>query len=643
MNLARLMDHCGPANFLAANLRTVRLGLLTKATLAQTEATGSFIRRADSTPALLYGDRLLGMPLPRAEVQKAMASTQESTLFVVFGLGTGYLPQYLRRITNAPVVVFEPSLGLLRTVLESGPLDLADIDIVNNAHDLAIVWARYSSRRRDSVMISTPGYSATFPDEFAALPSMVHRLVERVNISKNTYRRRAQTWVSDVLENVPLLQQGLPILSLEGAYKGVPAFIIGAGPSLDKNVALLARAHKKGIVIATNSSSLALAKHGVTPHVICCLESIDASPRLSALPFINDVIRAYSLSAHPNTLRCGEGPLMPFYEALPQYVGPLESLTGRSGVAVCGSVSTAAFSIAQKLGCDPIVLVGQDLAFTDGATYAGGTGYESSRARFDTTTGVVHLDWNEEIANIHGNQHGARHSAEPLMQTTAWGGDGTVSSGPSFMAINSWMESTVALHAGFSSSVRYVNATEGGARVKGFEELRLHDLLETLPDRNLTVADLCAEAASRMQPIGKATLQKWCKDQINDTRLVARGARRVRRLSRHALHMLELDQPNAITRAFAALDDAEKNLRTLSAKATLVDAWCHSELDTLVMSQGPKDEHDSRQSARAALQLGYQVAVVVEQAARDLEQELHTAHLSFEESKASTKGNSQCR
>src|SRR5690606_29284075 len=136
------------------------------------------------------------------------------------------------------------------------------------------------------------------------------------------------------------------------------------------------------------------------------------------------------------------------------------------------------------------------------------------------------------------------------------------------------------------------------------------------------------EAASRMQPIGKATLQKWCKDQINDTRLVARGARRVRRLSRHALHMLELDQPNAITRAFAALDDAERNLRTLSAKATLVDAWCHSELDTLVMSHGPKDEHDSRQSARAALQLGYQVAVVVEQAARDLEQELQTAHLS---------------
>jgi Protein of unknown function DUF115 len=433
------------------------------------------------------------------------------------------------------------------------------------------------------------------------------------------------------------------LLSLEGAYKGVPAFIIGAGPSLDKNVAELAKAHKKGIIFATNSSALALAKHGVTPHLICCLESIDASPRLNTLPFLNDVIRAYSLSAHPNTLRSGTGPLMPFYEALPQYVGPLESLTGRSGVAVCGSVSTAAFSLAQKLGCDPIVLVGQDLAFTDGATYAGGTGYESSRARFDTKTGVVHLDWNEEIANIHGNQHGARHNAEPLMQTTAWGGEGTVSSGPSFMAINSWMESTVALNAGLSSTVRYINATEGGARVNGFEELRLQDLLAALPDQNLTVPDLCAEAARRMAPMTASMLKTWCLDQISDTRRVARCARRVNRLSRHALHVLYLDEPSAINRAFAALDAAEHGLRTTSAKATLVDAWCHSELDTLIMSQTAFSDSNSRESARAALELGYQVAVAIEQAARDLEKELQTAHLSFEEPEATTKGNSQCR
>ncbi len=61
------------------------------------------------------------------------------------------------------------------------------------------------------------------------------------------------------------------------------------------------------------------------------------------------------------------------------------------------------------------------------------------------------------------------------------------------------------------------------------------------------------------------------------------------------------------------------------------------------MSRGSEPELDSRESAKSALELGYQVAVAVEQAARDLEKELQTAYLSFEEPEATTKGNSQCR
>ena len=43
-------------------------------------------------------------------------------------------------------------------------------------------------------------------------------------------------------------------------------------------------------------------------------------------------------------------------------------------------MSTVAFALAAALGCSPIVLVGQDLAFTDGRTHAEGTRFEHSRA-----------------------------------------------------------------------------------------------------------------------------------------------------------------------------------------------------------------------------------------------------------------------
>ncbi len=643
MNHAVFRSALTPADFVEANAQCLRLGLLTKQRVLTAAPEGRLTSRADATPIILWNDRLLGLPLPRREIQKVVAAMGESTLLVVFGLGTGYLAKYLRQVTNAPVIVYEPNVGLLRLLLETGPLDFGDIQIVTNHHDLSLIWGRYSGRRRDAVVINTPGYSAAFPEECEALPLALRRLVERVTITKNTYRKRAQTWVLDVLENLSVLEHHTPLLALDGAFVGVPAFIVGAGPSLDKNVEELRRAGKKGIVFAANSSALALAKRGIVPHIVCCLESIDISARLATLPYLDQVIRAFSLSSHPNTLKTGKGPLLPFHEALPQYAGPLETLTRVPGVTVCGSVSTAAFSLAQRLGCAPIVLVGQDMAFTDGATYAGGTGYESSRATVDETSGRVKLHWNDQILNLHGDQHGSRHDSEPLMETTAWGGRGKVTSGPSFMAINAWLESTVAVSESIASGKRYVNATEGGARVEGFVEERLSDLLDRLPDVNIEVAAMVDLAERRLPPLPRSAIVDWLTEQANLAKTVMRKARRVWRLSRHALHVMTNRDPAAIGRAFTRLDLAEAALRTSVAQVPLVDAWSHTHVDELVMNRSQDIHGDSRQSAQYAVELGLKVAAAIEQAAKELERHLRSASMPLGTREATSKGNSQCR
>lgn len=645
MNHALFRSALTVEHFAEANAQCLRLGLLTKQRVSTAAAEGRLMSRADGTPIVVWNDRVLGLPLPRREIQKVLSAATETTLLVVFGIGTGYLAKYLRQVTSLPVVVFEPNVGLLRLLLESGPLDFDDIEIITNHHDLSLIWGRYSGRRRDAVVINTPGYSTAFPEDCAALSSALTRLVERVTINNNTYRKRAQTWVLDMLENLPLLEQSTPLLSLTGAFAGVPAFIVGAGPSLDKNIDELRRAKHKGIVFAANSSALALAKRDIAPHIVCCLESIDISERLRTLPYLDDVIRAFSLSSHPNSLRVGSGPLMPFHEALPQYSGPVEAITRVPGVSVCGSVSTAAFSLAQALGCSPIVLIGQDMAFTDGATYAGGTGYETSRATVDKATGRVELHWNEQIQSLHGDQHGARHNAEPLVEAVAWGGEGTVVSGPSFMAINSWLESTAAVGEGVGTSVRYVNATEGGARVLGFTEERLCDLLDQLPDVNLDSTTIARLGQERLAPLSRSEIVAWFTTQAEQTSAVATKARRVSRLSRHALRVIEGNDPAAIGKAFAKLDVAESELRKAVALVPLVDAWSHSEVDELVTNRTSELEGDSRRSAQQAIELGQQVAVAIERAANELERHLRSASKPLEATprEAASKGNSQCR
>jgi hypothetical protein len=644
VNTQSILQQCSKQRLLQTNVRALDLGPLTRANVENVQPTGVIRRLSDGTPVLELKSRALGAPLSRRELEEAVRGSDDTTLFAVFGLGCGHLVRAIRRTTRAPVIVYEPDLGLLRTVLEAGPLDLGDVTIVSSLSDLASVWGRYAGQRRNAVLVNTPGYVAAFQEQSVAVTEAIRRLVERVAITQNTYRRRGKVWVDDVLENIELLAENPPALALENQFKGVPAFVIGAGPSLDKNIALVAEAARKGLVFASNSSALALGKHGIVPQFLVCIESIDISERLLTIPFLDQTIRMFSLSASPKTLRTGEGPLLPFYEAIPQYCLPLEELTGVPGIGVCGSVSTAAFSIAQKLGCGPITLIGQDMAFTSGRTYAGGTGYESSRAEFDQERKHVRLAWNDEIKRLHGKQHGDRHAVEPLLEVPAWGG-GTVHSGPSFTAINSWLEASVAMAKQINPGARFINATEGGASVVGFEELSLAALLESLPETNITQAMIMSKARSSGFLKSLQEIREWVVVQSQLTRSTRRRAHRTNRLGRHALSAIRADEPGKITRAFGALDAAELQLKEAVQRAPLIDAWSHAEVDELLArrdaatSAGPSD---ARSKAQSAITLGTSVAEAIESASLELENTLNNLASRLAEHRSTTKRSLQC-
>jgi hypothetical protein len=337
--------------------------------------------------------RRLGMPLAQSEVLTQLEQIDNHHVVVVFGLGTGQLPRAVRALYNVPIIVYEPDPAVLRTVLEYGPLELGSIPIISGISDLTKLWRDFAARLVDVRVLTTPGYYSTYPSEVREFVEAIPTLLQRTAISKATYQNRAKVWVEDIIANVELLTHSPPFLTLTGHYAGVPAFIIGAGPSLDQNIHLLGEAARKGIVFATNSGAVSLAKRGIEPQVVCCIESIDASSKLKNLPFIDRVVRGFSLSAAPQTLRTGTGPLLPVHEMIVQYSGPLEELTGYGGLPMSGSVSTIATSLARMLGCSPIVLCGQDLAYSNGRTYASGTGYEESTPRAAPKTRIIHMKW----------------------------------------------------------------------------------------------------------------------------------------------------------------------------------------------------------------------------------------------------------
>jgi len=614
--------------FLDINLESLRMQEDTRALVRDAEPRGKVEVLADGTPFVRTSDARLGLPLAPTEIFAQLGQLEVHHVVVVFGLGMGQLARAVRAMYNVPVVVYEPDPAVLRTVLEYGPLELGHVAVVSGISDLTKQWRDFAARLVDVRVLTTPGYYSAYPDEVKAFVEAIPTLLQRTAISKATYRNRAKFWVEDIIDNVELLTHSPPFLTLEGHYDGVPGFIIGAGPSLDKNIALVREAAKKGIVFATNSGAVSLARHGIEPQVVCCIESIDASSKLGNLFFIDRVVRAFSLSAAPQTLRTGAGPLMPVHEAIAQYNGPLEDLTGHGGLPMAGSVSTIAASLARVLGCSPLVLIGQDLAYSGGRTYATGTGYESSRAEIDPQTGTIHLKWNEEIIRVHGEAQGQTRDREELRRVPAWGGEGEVDSGVGFAGVQHWFEATAELLRKMGSTIELVNATEGGVHIAGYEDRRLSDVLAALPDRDITADSIERDARAAWTPITLERILEWLETHARTSREVIRVARRLRRYARLGARATASARPDLVTRVYDRMERAEAEMRVAVAACPLVDAWAHRAVDTAMLAAGELEstvEVGPHRAAVDANEKSARIAGAVEEAARELETALKKA------------------
>jgi len=178
------------------------------------------------------------------------------------------------------------------------------------------------------------------------------------------------------LLNLPFILSGIKVNALFNQYKKCPAILVSAGPSLDRNIGGLAKVKNRAVIIAVDTVARALLKHGITPHFI-----------LSADPYIKNYFHFIKMNTrncnlvmepriNPRIPRSFEGRIfiVSFKNA---FMKLLENITGELGeLETWGSVSTMAFDLALKMGCEPIIFVGQDLAYSCDRQYCRDTYFE---------------------------------------------------------------------------------------------------------------------------------------------------------------------------------------------------------------------------------------------------------------------------
>jgi hypothetical protein len=278
-----------------------------------------------------------------------------------------------------------------------------------------------------------------------------------------------------------------------------------------------------------------------------------------------------------------------------------------------------AFWLAKTLGCSPLVLVGQDLAFTGNAAYASGTTYESSRARVSKDGAALEFEWNDAIRKAHGRAAGPLVDRAALVMVDAWGGEGMVPSGVMFSSFRAWFEVAAAVFAVTDPKLELVNATEGGARVRGFKEERLAEIVARSPIVDMSPADFARRATIEDARVPRERVRAWADEQANLARRAARAARRLGYCAAKALAETEKGTPADVRRAFSVLGKAESFMERACKAQPLVEGLAYAEVQTRMDPTALPEAKDARAAAAQSLKDEAAVAAAVERGGSQLE------------------------
>ncbi len=192
-------------------------------------------------------------------------------------------------------------------------------------------------------------------------------------VNRATMIVRGVEWSDLCLRNAAKLPGSCNIDELRGIAKGRPVFLVAPGPSLDSDAEYLADARTKGLIICGQHSLGALYRIGIRPDFVCAFESRDVTPHFPTDPSMYRRL-IVPMTAHPALLNL---PAERLYMTAAGNLSTARKLCEAIGYGHLpgsgASVSTVAYALAEMMEPAEIVLVGHDMAYTDGRLYAEGT------------------------------------------------------------------------------------------------------------------------------------------------------------------------------------------------------------------------------------------------------------------------------
>lgn len=289
-------------------------------------------------------------------------------------------------------------------------------------------------------------YGRIFKTAKEALDKLVLTSARDLRMNQNTFFFFQKEWPKNILHNLPTIVKNPGVKNLFGKFEGKPAIVVSAGPSLNKNIDRLHELKGKAVILCVDTAYRVLQKKGIVPDLIFSLDGSDLNYRHFEGVTSMGVPLVFLPTVHHKIVEeFGQRSFCSNADDL--IIDHIVRLVEEKGMVNCaGSVATLAFDVAYFSGANPIIFIGQDLAYPEGEAYAQGTMFEKMKKKKEDSDIMLYVE------GIDG---------KPVLTDL------------SLDSYRRWFEQRIKQ---IGSERLIIDATEGGAKIAGTDIMTLRDV-----------------------------------------------------------------------------------------------------------------------------------------------------------------------
>ncbi len=304
-----------------------------------------------------------------------------------------------------------------------------------------------------------PNYLQLFRAEYQEMLDAYKNVVELIIFTRNTMILRGVEIQHNAYGLAKDMTEGNAVVQLKNVVKekemqDIPAILVAAGPSLDKNIGDLKAAKNRAFLMVVDTALNTVLENGIVPDMTMSIDS-----RKPMTLFKNEKFREIpiALSMNSNKEVVKQNDAKHFYEIdensyIKKILDRMEKESEQ--LPTGGSVANNALSLLHMMGFRTIILVGQDLAYPGGVEHTEAA-YGKGKDKIDT----VRKNY-IEVEDNYGNK---------------------VLTEANMNIYRKWIENYIGAYEDFA----VINATEGGAKIAGTKFMKLSDAMEQYCKREI--------------------------------------------------------------------------------------------------------------------------------------------------------------